>query len=449
MRSYRAILEKFAHETILARVALKDWQELDTLSLLSEKISGPILLGYVLWILHEAEKRGVDTLYFLARDGYILYKIAIEVCNVFKIPVTCRYLYCSRKSLRLPTYSFIGEEAFELLLNKSSNLTIYKLMERVGFSEAEREEIYSTVGVSKIDENKILTNIEYESIKALLKNNNMYLNKVMEKSIKAYDVTIGYLKQEGLFDLEQVAIVDSGWTGSMQRSLRQLMKSAGYNGKFVGFYFGMFTEPKDREDGDYLTWYFSANENLQNKVYFSNNLFEVILSAPHGTTLTYIYKNGRYEPALKGNVKNLDIILEQNNGILKYSYKFLVQNKLENINLDTVRTMTSKLLKRMMVYPTRKEIEIWEKFSFCDDITDQDQQAFIDKKNVTALKHYLLLSRAYRTISKGMTTKKNERNKIVPKDLFWVWGCIQYLPVPSKWWYRVNFMLGEFIRLYF
>ena len=64
MRSYRAILEKFAHETILARVALKDWQELDTLSLLSEKISGPILLGYVLWIC--TKLRNVESIHFIS-----------------------------------------------------------------------------------------------------------------------------------------------------------------------------------------------------------------------------------------------------------------------------------------------------------------------------------------------------------------------------------------------
>lgn len=443
MRTYQAILEKFVPKTVLAKVALENWQEPDTLSLLSEKISGPVLLGYVLWILHEAEKREIDTLYFLARDGYILHQIAIKVCNVLKIPIICRYLYCSRNSLRLPTYSFIGEEAFTLLLNKSSNLTMYKLMERVGFSESERKEIYTTIGLPKLNENRFLTNIEYETLKKLLKNNSTYVNKVIEKSKDAYDVTIGYLRQEGLFASKQVAIVDSGWTGSMQRSLRQLMKSAGYGGKFIGFYFGMFAEPKEKEDGEYLTWYFDAKSALQNKVYFCNNLFEIMLSAPHGTTLTYCNKNGNYEPVLKNNVENMDSILEQNNNILKYLEKVLMQKELVSFNLNAIRKMTSKLLKRMMVYPTKKELAIWEGFSFCDDITDQDQQQIVSKTDIEALKQYLLYKRIYKKLCEHV----DDRSDVVSRDLFWVWGEIQYLPVYSRWWYRTNFVLGEFVRL--
>ena len=57
---------------------------------LNQKFVVPLLLNYVYWIIHEAERRGVETLYFLARDGYILQKIAIQICGREHIPISCK-----------------------------------------------------------------------------------------------------------------------------------------------------------------------------------------------------------------------------------------------------------------------------------------------------------------------------------------------------------------------
>ena len=86
---------------------------------LCRRFSGPLLLDYVWWVLREAEKRKLRTLYFLARDGYLLYRIAQVFVSRYSLPLECRYFYCSRTSLRMPSYWFIGEEAFDLLLCNS------------------------------------------------------------------------------------------------------------------------------------------------------------------------------------------------------------------------------------------------------------------------------------------------------------------------------------------
>ncbi len=444
MKTYRAILKKYKNKTLLAETALKDWKEPDTIELLGEKVIGPVLFGYVLWILREAKKKNIGTLYFLARDGYILRKIALKICDVYGMKINCRYLYCSRHSLRLPTYSLIGEEAFELLLNKSSNVTVNKLLERVGFTETEKIEICKSIGILETDQNKILTNRKYKEIKLLLKNNAIFVDKTMIKSKIAYGMTIGYLRQEGLFDSPYVAIVDSGWTGSMQRSLRQLLQAAGYKGNIIGFYFGMFSEPKEEADGEYLTWYFDAKSYLLNKVFFCNNLFEIMLSAPHGTTLTYSYDDKNYYPILQKNLTDMNSVLELNTGVLKYTDEVLKQDGLNNEFLDNIHKMTTELLKKMMVYPTKKEIRIWEKFTFSDDITDKYERAIIDKYEVRLIQQYLLLSRVFQKVFQTEIDIKNENKK--EKDLFWVWGVIQCLPVYKRWWYRLNFIIGEIIR---
>ena len=45
------------------------------LKMLGIEIIGPVLFSYVNWIIKHAQKNKVTRLYFLARDGEILYKI--------------------------------------------------------------------------------------------------------------------------------------------------------------------------------------------------------------------------------------------------------------------------------------------------------------------------------------------------------------------------------------
>lgn len=78
-------------------------RELSLYNFGKEKLA-PVLYAYIYWVLKEAKKRDIHTLYFLARDGYIMNKIARVICENEELDICCRYLYCSRMSLRMPTY---------------------------------------------------------------------------------------------------------------------------------------------------------------------------------------------------------------------------------------------------------------------------------------------------------------------------------------------------------
>lgn len=265
---------------------------------LNQKFVVPILLDYVYWIIHEAEKREVETLYFLARDGYILQKIAIQICEREHIPTFCKYLYCSRTSLRMPTYSLIGEEAFDLLLLGGYQVSRKSLLERAELNQDQRSAVWKDCEETFEDEEQLLSRNELERLRGKLRQSQVFHNLIIDRSKEAYSSAVGYFRQEGLFDLERVAIIDSGWTGSMQRSLRQLLQSAGFQGKILGFYFGMYADPKEAKDGTYLTYHFNKAGRIRDKIPFSNNLFECLLQAPHGMTLGYGLQNGSFYPKL-------------------------------------------------------------------------------------------------------------------------------------------------------
>ena len=185
--------------------------------------SGPMLFQYVWWILKTAQERKINRLYFMARDGYLLLRIAERFCEKFSLPIELRYLYCSRTSLRMPSYCLIGKEADELLLQGGYQVSLHSLLQRAGLDKTQQKMVCADGNIDQINGDRLLSRSEQEKVCDALRNSTVFHNCVCEKSRAAYDSAIGYLRQEGLLDQDKVVLVDSGWTGSMQRSLRQLL----------------------------------------------------------------------------------------------------------------------------------------------------------------------------------------------------------------------------------
>ncbi len=60
-------------------------------------VVGPMLAGYVLWILADARARGIGRLYFLARDGQVLHALARRLGSVAAPEIALAYLPASRQ----------------------------------------------------------------------------------------------------------------------------------------------------------------------------------------------------------------------------------------------------------------------------------------------------------------------------------------------------------------
>ncbi len=56
-------------------------------------VVGPVLFGFVHWCLAQAAERGLHRLYFVARDGQLLHRIAERLAPALGFDVECRYLH--------------------------------------------------------------------------------------------------------------------------------------------------------------------------------------------------------------------------------------------------------------------------------------------------------------------------------------------------------------------
>lgn len=408
---------------------------------LNQKFIVPLLLNYVYWIIQEAKIRGIKTLYFLARDGYILQKIAIQTCEKEHIPICCKYLYCSRTSLRMPTYFLIGEEALDLLLLSGYQISRKSLLERAELNKEQRCAVWKDCGETFADEEQLLSRHELERLRGKLEQSPVLRNLIIEKSKNAYPSAVGYFRQEGLLDTERVAIVDSGWTGSMQRSLRQLLQSAGFQGELLGFYFGMYAAPKEAKDGTYLTYYFNQAGKASDKVYFCNNLFECLLQAPHGMTMGYRLQGGIYFPQLASseNEESYERIRAYTQEILDITWEQGRIKPYPAFKLEIAQQETRRLIKRYMVHPTPEEARFLGGYQFCDDVSESYHSQLASPEQTKQLKHYSFFRRAWkRLFSKG--------NSNIQPELYWPFGTIVFLPEWKQRWYRWNICAWEAVK---
>ena len=406
----------------------------------SENIVGPTMLEYVKWILLQAKEKGLKRIYFLARDGYMLCEMARLVSCKHNLDIDCRYLYCSRSALRMPSYHILSEnEMYDLLLLGGYYVTPKSLLERADFSNDELSRLYKELDIQDFE--KCLNETELNALRERIKENEFYKSSVLEKSKNAYKATIDYFKQEGLFDNEYVAIADSGWTGSMQRSLHQLLEADGYHGKFIGFYFGMYVAPKDEADGEYNTFYFSKHIGDKRKIHFNNNLFECMLSAPHPMTLRYEYDSNNLSVPIfadEQNKKMLELIKTQINGALEYTKQELFCDTLDYNYKKAIRRCY-KRLNRAMIRPTRQEAEMLSLFTFCDDITEKYSLSLANGQMRKSLKKYMILHRIFNKLFGKKQSGESE--------LFWPYGVIAFCPKIIRPWYRFNILCWDFLKI--
>ena len=255
----------------------------------------PVLLEFVEWVLEQAEKRGIYRLYFLARDGYQMYLAAAHLCELRNIKIECRYLYGSRYAWRIPQFATMGSDCLDVICRGGINVTFEKVLKRGGLIDVEIQQVAKELNFTA-QYQRILSYSEVLQLKKPLAESKQFLPCVYEKSRASYETTIGYFRQEGLFDEVKYALVDSGWTGSLQQTLIKLLEQEGCKKAIEGFYFGLYELPARVKKEKYHTFYFGPQNGMRRKVYFSNCLYEAVYSAPHGMTIGYEKKGESYVP---------------------------------------------------------------------------------------------------------------------------------------------------------
>ena len=240
-------------------------------TLFSSDFVAPLYVPFVYDTMKDAQRRGVQSLYFLARDGFILYQIAQQFKDDFP-DIKLFYIYVSRVSLYLPGLKDVSYnsllEAFDIKNRELQTVLEYLRLEDL------KEELsdYQTLQGEEL-------------LKALI--NDVRFNEILGKKHREQrELCIEYFKQEGIVE-GNCAIVDLVGTRRCQLAINNILKSEGFPEVF-GYYFDVV--PYRIFEGNYKSYNFSELRTFLNANTYlgSQGVFEQYFSiTDQGRTLEY------------------------------------------------------------------------------------------------------------------------------------------------------------------
>ncbi len=343
-----------------------------TLYCLGTSIVGPTFLCFILWVLREAKACKMQRLYFVARDGQILLEVAKRLVELLDLKLDLHYLYGSRQAWHLASMTELGEREFEWLFDPA--VSIRALSNRAGLNpESVQNEIYSISGKRlEIDNN--LSSVEIEQLRNIILHSELK-NEILNRALEERAAALGYFSQEGLIDDIPWGIVDLGWSGNCQDSLKRILETGGITNNIYGFYFGLSRSTSDCRGNRKLALFPQNSEkNLLNIVENFALLLEIFASADHGITLSYYNDGDAYCPRLKTpfNEEVLDWGLANLREGIFHFLDHLTVDLLEELwcdtNLDKYRKRVALCMKLLGYDPHAQE---GEAIGSCPYSTDQ------------------------------------------------------------------------------
>ena len=355
------------------------------------------MTAYTRWVLTRAEAAGIRRLYFLARDAWPMYLAAKAFCEAGLYDLDCRYLKVSRYALRLPAYHLAGDACVDQIFLGGIDVTLRKIVRRAGLSDEEGLAFFREAGLS-LTEDEVLSYPQIMKLKEQFRGSRAFQDLIRKRSEAALPAAIGYLRQEGLLDGEPFALVDSGWIGTIQQTLLQLLRTQDPSVSCKGFYFGLYELPPGVDKADYESFYFGPMNGTRRKICFSNCLFETVYSSPDGMTLSYKEEagDGPVFRAVESPDKNPNAVtLTRRNGLLKaYAAAYIRCLGNEPQTEDESGPMCEALLNAFMGRPTRKEAAIYGAGLFCDDVLEGTLQEVAAKLSEEEIRQQRFISKA-------------------------------------------------------
>lgn len=244
-----------------------------------------ILVPYVTWLLHESQRKKIKKLFFIARDGYILKKIADLLIEGYNLPIETAYLYGSRRAWRLPSVkpgNFWLPEFFRF--NNQAEIRSYAQIAET--LELDLEELKKLLPFARENGKELSWGLMQEILSILTEEQDETTALIYEKQKEKREAAIEYLRQEIGERGKDFAFVDLIGSGYTQRCLAALMDS--FCDKPVKTFF-------------YRLDCCNSGDKNENLAFFPNRMkmgsvIEVLCGAPHGQTNGYEYKAGKWIP---------------------------------------------------------------------------------------------------------------------------------------------------------
>lgn len=247
--------------------------------------AAPLLYNYVCWVLETALNSNFKTLYFVARDGYILKIIADIIIKKQNLPIKTKYIYGSRLAWRIPSRENYEKIIKNIFIEGPHEKTLELLSYRLGVS---CKTLIKYLPVKSI--NETFKQNKKEKIKNIFLYNDLLKNEIFEESKPREEMLKKYIKQEIDLDEKDIVFVDVNGSGLTTDFLSE------YINKIIPSQIHIFFAKTINEN---------SPENIAKRHSYytrsmgNNVVSEMLCRTTHGQTMGYYEENGKILPKLE------------------------------------------------------------------------------------------------------------------------------------------------------
>jgi FMN phosphatase YigB (HAD superfamily) len=347
---------------------------------LGANVPGPALFAFVAWCLREALKLRLNRLYFISREGEVLARIGSVLCEAWNLPIECRYLYGSRQAWHLPAMIELTEAEKKWVIGPSQLMHVRASFARLGLAPEHFEQALRARNLPASEWDRNLNPSERETLWNLLLTPALK-SAAEQEAASRRALTLAYLRQEGLCSNDAFAIVDIGWYGNLQRSLRKLLTLAQPekpNLPLNGFYFALIE--KRAASGDRFEAFWNTFNPHEDYLKFNTAFWEAFTTADHGSVIRYQEQNGDIIPVLEQERNDRGIewgVLDLQNSMVELARTLSAQIPLEGCDLAAIAQKAKAVYDLFYKSPSASEALKWGKFPFKNQANEIIQDNFV------------------------------------------------------------------------
>ncbi|MEZ5740674.1 MAG: hypothetical protein R3E68_15275 [Burkholderiaceae bacterium] len=194
-------------------------------------VAAPLLIGFLLWVLKNAQRNGVSRLYFIARDGQVLIRMAQVLVDRLGLKIELRYLYGSRLAWVFPAAGKVTIPVLDALVpldgsDGRQHFTLTQFFGRFGVTcEAALLALLQTLFAARGWDDD-LAHDELVMLRSMALQHPLPERAADAQALATRVDVLDYLRQEGFGDQESIGIVDLGTGATLYRALARLLDSA-------------------------------------------------------------------------------------------------------------------------------------------------------------------------------------------------------------------------------
>lgn len=182
----------------------------------------PFLIAYVEWVLEDARRQGLDRLYFVARDGEVLHRIAEALSPEGQGP-ELRYLHGSRRAWLAPSIRPDASGWERLLVTTGHSNSRQDILTRAGLDEDDQSIIRGVLECDPAIWTRPLAPDEAHAFVKRMIRSPAASDIVFRSAEMKRETALAYFEQQGLLDEARWALVDAGWSLNCQAALKRIL----------------------------------------------------------------------------------------------------------------------------------------------------------------------------------------------------------------------------------